>query len=281
MIQKQEIEKVLNCKIKNIEVIREKDGVFVARLFYGDKTCVLKHFQNEKYIREIEMYKLIKSLGIKTLDIIYFGTDYILMEDLNASKNYRLATEEDLKNPVVISNLAKWYKDLHAKGHDCNLSDLYYENDIITIENIKHLDNILSQGDIEFLLQNFDNFMKLKNKLIYTLTYNDFAVENLIVGENIAFMYDYNFLGKGFVYADLQNVMSMLDDENKQKFLQVYDIKNISDIEKYAYKVLQTISSFIRAAQREKFPKWAERLLEKIKSDKFKSVVKEIKNYVD
>lgn len=272
MISNQELQNILGEKIIKIEEIRNKDGVSVSRIFYGDKTCVLKYFENKKFIREIDMYKFVKNLGIKTLQILHYGENYILMEDINASNEYRLAVEGDLKDNNVLKNLAHWYRDLHQKGKMCDLKNLYDENDVITIENIKKLATFLEEKDIDFLLKNYSKFINIKNQLTYTLTYNDFAYENLIVGENTAFMYDYNFLGKGYLYADIQNVLSMLDDEKKEYFLKCYGEK-FNDLEVIAYKVLQPISALISASFRPKFPAWAKPILSHVKSPNFKSLV--------
>ena len=270
MLSNSELENILNAKIKRVETIREKDGVIVVRVYYGDMTCIVKYFENREYTREVNMYKLVNSLGIKTLKIYYFGDNFMIMEDLNKCKDYSLAVETDLQDLAVLKNLAVWYRELHTKGKTCDLSNLYDENDVITIDNIKSLGGLIDESSVKFLLNNYDNFIKLKNKLPYTLTYNDFACENLIVGKDVAFMYDYNFVGKGTAYSDVQNVMSMLDDDKKQIFFDYYGRDNIQEIEVVASKILQTISSLIRASKRERFPRWAECLLSKVQSSEFK-----------
>ena len=95
-----EIENALGNKISKIENLRSKDGVEVSRVFYGGKTCIVKCFENKNYIREIDMYKLVNSLGIKTLKIYYFGNNFIIMEDLNTSKDYN----SSYRNNTVIHN---------------------------------------------------------------------------------------------------------------------------------------------------------------------------------
>lgn len=280
MISNLELEKILNAKVEKTEIIRKKDGIVVSRIFYDKKTCVIKYFKNKEYLREIEAYKLLYDLKIKTLKILYFGENFLIMEDLNNVKEYRLATYEDLEDDKVLKNLAKWYKNLHQKGISCDFSKMYNENDIITEENLKMLSSRLGEENVEFLLSYFDDFVKFKNSLSYTLVYNDFAFENLIVGKNVAFMYDFNFLGKGYVYADVKNVLSMLSKEKKSVFLDFYGQAIFLEKEEIAYNVLQTLSAFIKASLMSKFPRWAEGMAERIKSESFKNYVKNIKQYI-
>jgi hypothetical protein len=57
-----------------------------------------------------------------------------------------------------------------------------------------------------------------------TLTYNDFYYTNLAVRKDgtAALMFDYNLLGKGYVYSDIRNVCSSLGDEAQAAFLAEY-----------------------------------------------------------
>lgn len=277
MVSKKELENILKQEISKIELIREKDGVNVSRVFYGNHSYILKYFENKDYLREIEMYKFIKKLQIKTLNIISFGERFLLMEDLNFSPDYRLANEKDLENEDVLKYLADWYKTLHTKGKTVDLSNFYDENDVITEENIKQLKSKLEQKNLDFILNNLSNIKKLYCKLSKTIVYNDFSIENMVVGEKIVFMYDYNFLGKGYAYSDIQNVLTMLGKEQKQIFLKFYD-SNFSEFEKFAYSILQPLASLCIAIKRNEFPQWATRSLEYIKSQKFKGKVNNIPN---
>ena len=280
-MKKQEIEQKLHRSIQRIEQIRNKDGVVVLRLFVGNEIFVLKLFENKEYTREINIYKLFNKLGIRTLKIIELGDDYILMEDLNNSKDYHLACPEDLKNDEHIKNLALWYKQLHSKCAGIDLTDFYCENDLITKENIQALIKILPQKYIDLIFNFWDCIEKAKNSLDYTLTYNDFAIENLIVGKDCAFMFDYNFVGKGYVYADINNVLCMLDKERKQVFQQAYG-KTLADfsLEKDVYNILSVLVSLIIASKREKFPIWANSILEHIKQPTFEENLKKLERII-
>lgn len=276
MINKEKLKKILKQEINKIENIRSKDGIVVSRIFCADnRTYIIKYFENTNYLREIEMYKVVNNLGIKTLDILCYGPNFLLMEDVDCSKEYRLATDEDLLDENVLKHLAEWYKKLHEKGKNLDLSNFYDENDIITKENIEKLKLVLDCESVSFILDNLANIKKLHKSLTTTLVYNDFSSENLIVGNDVAFLYDYNFLGRGYVYADIQNVLSALSDDKKQVFLKFYG-ENFSALEQFAYFILQPLACLCVALKKEEFPKWAISSVECIKSEKYRLNVQSI-----
>ena len=245
-----------NSKIGDINEIRYKDGIFVGRVEIDNKNLVVKYFEKIEHAIEIANYKLLQTLGVLTPKIFFSSDNLLVMENINFNPNYHLATAEDLKNKEVITSLARWYKTLHQAGKKIDVSSLYSELDFITIENLKMLQNILPNCEnLELMIDNFD---KIKNKidsLPVTITYNDFAEENMIAGKNIAMMYDHNKMGKGLAYFDIQNVSFMLDDDIKRTFLNEYG--PIPEIEKLAYELLIPFITLIMASQMPKFPNWA------------------------
>ena len=65
-----------NLKINNyesIDLIREKDGIFVYRIFVNNQHYVLKCIEKIEYRREIDNYVILQSLGIKTINLIKIG----------------------------------------------------------------------------------------------------------------------------------------------------------------------------------------------------------------
>ena len=268
-MEKEFLQNLLNKDILKIEEIQNKDGISVVRIFCGDGTFVLKYFENIEYAREIEVYKLFKKLNIKTLLVKQLGPNYILMEDINSSKNLRLAVKEDLNNDNVLKYLAKWYKDLHKKGKNIDLSGFYCEYDWINRKNIRGLSKILSESVMNFLLDNIRKIEKLKNSFSYTLIYNDFDSCNLIVGKDCAFMFDYNFVGKGGAIQDLQNVFAKLTPAKQQLFMKYYGDEQRNPREEEIHKILSALSTLIIASKQKVFPKWGNGSLDYINSEEF------------
>jgi len=79
-------------------------------------------------------------------------------------------------------------------------------------------------------------------------------------------MFDYNLLGRGYVYSDIRNVTSSLQGEAKLAFLDEYGEERISTDEIIADSVLVALHSLHVAYEREKFPWWAEEELSKLKN---------------
>ena len=266
-----ELEKMGVC-FDEIEPIRVKDGVHVARVFMDGKTAVLKYFENEEFRREIENYRILRSLGIKTLEIYAESDSAILMEDVEASPVLRLGIEEDHADPALAEKLALWYRTLHEKGRAyvaAHGAGLYDESECITPENlalVREKTGTGAHGVWKRIEGNLGSILQMLENLPRTLTYNDFYYTNLIAAKDssFAFMYDYNLLGKGYAYADVRNVISSLQGEAADAFLRAYGPTD--PVEKAVDDVVSTLATLIAACQRPVFPKWAKGSLEDLQN---------------
>lgn len=267
-----------------IEEIRNKDGIFLYRIIAEKSNYILKYFSKKEHRREIEGYKILKELGIKTIRV-YGDTDKsILLEDLEVSTRYRLGVAEDLGNPHLARALAKWYINLHDKGSQFvndKGDSLYSENDAITKENIEFIrlkSNTENNSVWNVLLNNFDSIKEKINSPEYTLNYNDFYWTNLVVSkdESEAFMFDYNFLGKGPRYNDIRNICASLSKEAGKIFIGEYGL--INEKEKIIDNATCHIITLIHAYNRQTFPSWGRESLEAINNGQVeKSIGKLIK----
>ena len=258
----------------SIQLIREKDGIYVYRIFINNQHYVLKCIKKEEYRREINNYLILQSLGIKTIKLIGYTNASLLMEDITYSNKYRLGIIEDLDNVQIITNLAHWYRQLHTLGIDYvdkHGSKMYMESDYFTLENIelvrkgtKTEDNIVW----DLIKKNFNDLLELINKSIKTLNYNDFYYTNLIVAKDYseAFMFDYNLLGKGYISSDLKNVTVKLNDHLKQIFLDTYGDYNHQEM--LMNEIVGTVVALYFACIRPLFPEWGYEVLDDVTSGK-------------
>lgn len=274
---KQEL-KSLNVSFSNIELIQNKDGVIVARIQSDTISYIFKYFQNEDYRREIKNYKLLKSLNIPTIRVFGFTDLAILMEDISQSDTFRLGTKEDLNDVVIASKIAEWYKLLHTGSKDFVLersTELYDETDFITRENIEFIKEKTGTQNLpvwKLIDNNFDVIVSKTRNLPRVLTYNDFYYTNLIVAKDksSAFMFDYNLLGKGYVYSDIRNVCYSLSADAKNAFLEAYGEFDKNEI--IVDDVASVLVTLYHACQRKNFPDWANSTLNELKTDYLKKV---------
>lgn len=276
--------------VENLTKITEKDGIFVYRFTFEKIHCVIKYFELEKDRREIFYYKLLKVINVPTIKVYSMSLTSIILEDIKLSSKYRLGKIEDLSNSKIAIGIYNWYKILHQNSriylntHQEVLSELYCEYDLLSKNNVEEIIDKTNSAKYEYwnlLLSQFDNIKKQVDKLSQTLTYNDFYYTNFIVSndETEVIMFDYNLLGKGFVYSDIRNVFSSLNEPAKDIFLKAYKEYNV--IEKYIDDVLSPLLGLHMAFSKEKFPKWAEEDLGKIENGelvlKIKLLSEEIK----
>jgi len=186
-----------------ISKIRDKDGIFLYRIYTGEETYVLKYFINEAFKREILNYKILSDLGIPTIKVVSYTENALLLEDLEKSENYRLGNKSDLSDPDVAKALARWFTKLHHEGAkyvSTQAYSLYNEIDVVDAINIEMIKTKSGTADLEvwdLLLTHLPQIFSKINALGQTITYNDFYWTNLAVSENkeTAAMFDYNLLG--------------------------------------------------------------------------------------
>lgn len=265
--------KKLGIKADSFEEIREKDGIALFRIKSGSESFVFKYFQNADFRREIRIYKILEELEIETIKIVSNTTRSILMEDISTSQTLRLGTEADLSDSDVSKALARWYKELHAKGYGYLLEHcepFYCENSVITRENLAFIKEKTKTEEMPIWKVIEENFSEIKSKIEKmkkTFNYNDFYYTNLIVAKDKskAFMFDYNLFGKGPAYSDVNNVCWSLSKEAAKAFCDEYG--RIDENEKLTEEIAMTIVSTYFACKRKEFPKWGEEILEKFKTE--------------
>lgn len=269
---KQELKK-LNILYSDIELIQNKDGVIVARVQSEARSYIIKYFQNENYKREISNYKLLKSLNIPTIQTIGFTDSVIVMEDISQNKFFRLGRKEDLDDEVVARKIAEWYRLLHTSSRACVEeygTELYDETDFITRDNIEFIKEKTGTQNLpvwKLVEDSFDVIVSKIKSLPRVLTYNDFYYTNIIVSKDksSAFMFDYNLLGKGYVYSDIRNVCSSFGEKAKKTFLEAYGEFDKNEI--IVDDVASVLVTLHYACQRKTFPSWADYALEELKTD--------------
>ena len=264
--------KQLNIPYSKFDLIQNKDGIVVARFQSDEKSYIIKYFQNEDFKREIRNYQLLNTLNIPTVKVFGFTHSAILMEDISRSDIFRLATKEDLDDVAIASKIAEWYKFLHTSSENLvkeNTAELYDETDFITRENIEFIKEKTGTQNLpvwKLINDNFDIIVSKIRSLPRVLTYNDFYYTNLIVAKDktSAFMFDYNLLGKGYVYSDIRNVCSSLGEKAKKAFLETYG--EFDKSETIVDDVASVLITLYHACQRKTFPCWAESALVEIKN---------------
>ncbi len=269
---KQEL-KSLNVSFSNIELIQNKDGVIVARIQTDEKPYIIKYFQNEDFKREIKNYQLLNVLNIPTINVFGFTDSAILMEDISESDTFRLATKEDLDDVAIASEIAEWYKLLHTRSKDFSenySAELYDETDFMTRDNIEFIKEKTGTQNLpvwKLINDNFDIIVSKIRSLPGVLAYNDFYYTNLIVAKDktSAFMFDYNLLGKGYVYSDIRNVCYSLGENAKKAFLEAYGEFDKGEI--IVDDVASVLITLYHACQRKNFPSWANSTLNELKTD--------------
>lgn len=254
-------------------LIRAKAGISLYRVKSEGKSFVLKVFEKQEDVREIENYRILSSLGIPTLPLLGVTQNAILLPDVEASSEYRIGMENDLSDPQIARAIAKWYRELHTKGRSFladNRIPMYDESDLITLTNLELVAEKTDTKDRDLwkvIREHFNMIRSRIDALPRTLTYNDFYWTNLVVSKDHkkAFMFDYNLLGKGIAYGDVRNVISSLSHEAADAFLEEYG-NDIAGEQIRADAFIAPLVTLFLACEQEDFPSWANASLMELKN---------------
>jgi Ser/Thr protein kinase RdoA (MazF antagonist) len=278
----QEELKQMGVKGQLKEVISDKDGIRVLRVETELGSAILKIFDTPEHRREITNYHLLQTLNIPHLQVLEQTSTALLLEDVLESPLWRLGQKEDLADQQIAQSLAAWYKQLHKKGSDYvreHGKEMYEETSLINHENMIWLREVSQTQNLDFWnvwQEKGAQFQSVLAQLPRTLTYNDFFWTNLVVAHDRqqAMMFDYNLLGKGFVYSDLSNVLSSLSEEAGNAFLEAYG--PFDNREEELNRITSPLVGLILAFRREKFPSWGNEPLEQLKSGELATLLQHL-----
>ena len=251
-------------------LIRSQNGVVVVRVRYGNGSAVLKYFENPVFRREIRNYEILQGLGIPTPAVLGKTESSLLLEDLSASKEWRLGREEDLGDPAVIRAVAKWYRSLHSRGAGyaarCG-AGMYEEWERFTRDNLEALRErfgLRGNPGLEAVADRFEELRARLDAAPRTLAYNDFYYTNLAVRKDRteALMFDYNLLGKGSPVSDIRNVVYWFSEEHRRLFFSEYGEPDPALL--LLDEICAPVVSLVLALDRVETPAWAAEAVEEL-----------------
>ena len=223
-------------QITGTTLISQKDGHAVYRLTCGRQSYVLKWFEGPAPPVEVAGYALLEQLGVPTLPVHGRAANALLLPDLEASAEWRPATEADVERAETGAAVAEWYRNLHAAGRTV-LADpqtapgfLKREADALDAATILKTGEALGLAAYPVWRLAAEHIEALKHamrSLPETLTYNDFHWTNLALSRTQkparrAIVYDYHLLGIGLRYSDCRNVVGSLRGPARRAFWEVY-----------------------------------------------------------
>lgn len=277
-------------QVTQYETLSERHGHQIWRTHTSNGTYVLKWFADEmSALAELGGYSLLAELGVPTLPVYGITRQSLLIEDLKYSLSWRVAEEKDMSNPKVGEAIAGWYKVFHEYGirflarANQIPSFLLRESDCLDKDCIfKTADRLgLSENSVwQLAIDNIDLLKTAEKRLSVTLNYNDYHWSNLALSRSDdrkyqAVIFDYHLLGIGMPYSDCRNIIGSLSENTISAFWNTYGKVDLR--EEIIDKPLSTLVVLVTAAQRSRFPKWAEECrLSLIKGDLDRDIRKAI-----
>jgi hypothetical protein len=253
--------------VRATRVLREREGHAVYRIVCRDRSYVLKLFDAPDAL-EVQVYALLRGLGVAVLPVHGAGPQALLLEDLESSAEWRAASDADMAEAATGTAVAGWYRRLHEAGFgicaDADRRPAFLRPwiDEITPAALETAGRVLgfsaepawatARAQAEALKARYRAFPQ-------TFNYDDFAGENLALsrgGEPLrAVVYDYDCFSVGCAYSDWRNVTFSLQGAARDAFAQAYG--PVSDAERRLDDPLAILQGLVSASRRSRAPGWA------------------------
>lgn len=274
--------KLDESKITQTKIMHQRHGNYLYRLNYHGKPFILKIFHDTP-ASEILCYTLLEEYGVPTIEVYERSENAILLEDLDCSTQWRLASEENLDCPATGSAVAKWYLELHSAGQRI-ISELGHfpdflqrESGILNAETVWEIGQRFNVGHLSIWKIATDRIEELKQamySLPETLNYNDFYWTNLTVSRtpqtpSRAMMFDYHLMGIGPRYSDCRNVTSSLGKKAQDAFWESYG--SFDEEEKILDYPLSLLASLAMVSEQTTYPKWVYEMIAEIETGEFEN----------
>lgn len=222
---------VERAALTRVEAMYHQHGSSLYRLCYGERSVVLKY--NPYDTGEVQAYRLLMAAGVPTVAVLGMSANALLLEDLAASPQWRLATVEDVAQPEVGAAVATWYRTLHAAGDTLSAQGqlpawLHREVDALLPASLAQTAQRLGLAGLpvwRLVEQHLGRLQRAFRRFPETLNYNDFYWSNLAltrVAPLRAVVFDYHLLGRGPAYSDVRNVQGSLGTAARDAFLAAY-----------------------------------------------------------
>ena len=253
--------------LRTVDLIQERHGNRLFRITLGITSYVLKVFGNPAASSEIRAYDLLRNIGVPTLRTIASTNSALLLEDLEASGDFRLASVNDVETAEVGVALAHWYQALHDAGSRFRMSQIessFLRREIEELTPASILDAAAKVGgsNQSKWITLADNINRVKEAAMAsdeTVTYNDFHWTNLALSRDEkpirAIVFDYHLLGLGLRYSDYRNVLGSLGPNAASAFRSEYG--ETDPREKVLDDLMAPLYALVVAFRRSKFPSWA------------------------
>ena len=256
------------------QVLQAREGRYLLRLRRAGEACVLKWSHGPEARHEARAYALLADLGVPTLRVLARAEAALLLEDLDASPSWRLATPEDVSQSATGRAVTEWYRALHGAGRRWQAAQpvppewLPREADALTPERLRWMGARLDMpGDPlwDLAAGHIASLQAAARSLPETLTYNDFFWANLALSRPRddaarqalrAVVFDLHLLGIGLRHSDCRNVTSSLGPAAASAFRQAYGPTDRR--EALLDAALAPLYSLWVAIQRTTLPAWVE-----------------------
>ena len=264
-----------------VEQIKRSASTVVFRFRTEAEPLVIKCYLSDDSRQELQWYRILIDIGVKTLAPVAMGESEIVFQDMSQSKTYRLGVQSDWANPTVGALLGAWLRDFHRKGYlylRRNSIKGFNDFNYINITNVDRLTKRYGESDLtsKMLIEHFPKVLQIFARQFKTFVFRDFYFENFVVHRqlNDAFAYDFDRSGTGIAGMDLAYAETYFLGDALTAFMEAYGC--IGEIEIFLGKLFLDLFKLIYALDYQSTPTWAMRHVKRYENGDIARLVEHI-----
>ena len=257
----------------------------VFRFRSENGSYILKHYRSSDSKRELEWYKLLQELGVKTLRPIAVGPESAVFPDLSRDQDYRIGVIDDWSDPLVASSLASWLKEFHRRGYaypSIATLSAFNEHDYITPKNVRRMlrKHCPQDESGKSFVDALDGILGYYHTLPRTLMYRDFYYENLVIrnDRSEAFVYDFDVSGTDIAESDIAHVETYLSDNALVAFMEEYG--PVDELHLEIGRLFLALFKIMYALDERTVPPWAKVYVDRLVNGSLHGMVQKIASYI-
>lgn len=254
--------------------LQRKERTVHYRIVADGDSYVLKWYLDPAHAIEGKAYQLFVGAGVPTLQVFRNNDQGLVLQDLLASKRWRVAVQDDLQSAAFGAALGAWYGAFHRAGHRL-ISDRLVKPDFLPAAvdtlnpaSLMFMAKLLGLKELPVWQLAADHIELLKAALAAfpsTFNHNEFDWTNCAVTRETplrAIVFDYHHPTIGPASWDAHNARHLLGPEGRAGFDRAYGPLNPGEVRLYAPLAL-LLALQVTAAQ-PIFPAWGKRHLERL-----------------
>lgn len=205
-----------------INFIKVKEDMMLFEAIDKGVSYLIKYYEFGDVNNLVNKYELLENIGIKTEEIVTYGDNVIVCENMEENYGYQLLKKSDLCNEDQVRKFARWCEcfNVNERSSYPEFITLFMLDNIKTI--VKKF-NLYHNKFINYVIDNFNNIKMKYEKVNKSIILGGFVDNILFCEEKCDFIVcSVNNIFLGSRYEFVCNLLEIIDEKYKSIFYEEF-----------------------------------------------------------